>query len=362
MRKLVLAIALLLAPIARADFKPSLFYDGTPGRFRLGLLSNSATTNRFMLYTPTQAGNAPWACGFGAAANPVGSRKDHTWSCGWNLAEGGGAIDGTYAVGGFVIEQHWNAAGDPVLEHYWAWNPPGGSQRRPIFFIGQDAAPHASTLALYANSLYLGSGNDTNSPALIALNSASALMRAPSGYPRLLVDDSDSTVSIRNGDAGNNNRGSVLINSAGTVDITGSGLSHLASSSGNNLTWYSGGTYLHNPAGSASEYVQVDGNGVYLAAGGGLKFFVFPSANYTAQVLRPNVDKSTAVTLGTSGGRFGSVAAALASATWTGLACTADEEGTYTTVVKGAGQASCLALCLKNSSDAYVKAEVFCAP
>jgi hypothetical protein len=340
-------------------------YAGTIGTETLGVLTDGANSLTLEQFVPVQAGNSAWTCGYGAFTNPVGTRKNHTYSCGWNLSPGGSQTDPAYGFGGFTFEQYWNAAGSPVQEHYLLWEPPDGlgQQHRYLFFIGAETAPYASNLNLAADQISMSSGRDLNSPTSFSIDSTTTIVNAPSGYPRFQAEDTSGSAGIYSGTIADVSKAQVIATSAGDASITGK----------QTVRIYSGatGTYLALQADPTSvimkspdglSYVQLsDGVGPYFYANNTPKLFVQNSATYTAQIFRPNVNASASVALGASGGMFGWVGVRLAAGSLP--SCDADSAGMMTTVPGGAGVADTVQACLKQAAgDTYAWRTIYTAP
>ncbi len=338
------------------------------GAWLQGAISGSSTSLTMGRYTPTDASTTKWWQHAGSFANSPGPRRNQVMRWGWNLNNGGGR-EATGVLNGALgdeFEQYYETGGGgKVMERHFVYVSPADVQTRWISFLGSLESPYTTSLYLYSTEIHLGSGVNNNTPASLSIQPAITKLMSPSLLRFINLDDTvgDPSITIQNGTAGNTNRSILKLTSDGQVAAYYKTNFQLWGGSGLTARQLSAdGSTISILSPNQNNSMRVDDTLVAFQSGGNDVMAMLSGAIYTSAVLRPNADKTTTRTLGASGGRFGLVAAAMATADWSGISCTADEEGFHTVVVKGSGQASCLTVCMKGSDNNYAKREVYCAP
>lgn len=264
----------------------------TVGTWNQGVITNPGTNAIFLEYTPSDAGTTHWYQSAASFANAPGPRRNQTMNIGWNLGPGGGrqtagALNGAI---GWSLEQYYETVGpNKVMEFHQIYVSPADVQTRITSALCNLEAPYNVGLYIYSDSVVIGHGKNNNDPPHILIDSTTTHITAPAGYGSLLLDDGGSGVTLQNGGGGNPDKGHVVINSAGQVNIDSEAFIRLTYNSAVMVSVDNTQVVLTSQDGTSASVQVGNGTGPIMYANGNARWLVQDTQVFASAV--PIVDQ-----------------------------------------------------------------------
>jgi hypothetical protein len=293
---------------------------------------------------------------------------DCVYGQGTNCGAGGGIL--TFGLGGFCSKNEsnfeWDPGGHPGEtqgEIEWSTYDLSGLENR-IFAVNY---PHISTppspspatalqseewamgasarLFIYAEQISIGPGLNNNGPVAVGINPTTTDLRAPSQNETILLDDNDQQIDIAAVGTGGIFASVIADGANGIVLVNSSAVTRLASSNNVGVEVGASSTQVLQPD-DHTNFMQVDGNGVYSYAGGNLRLAVgaggvsAPTFLTTPHVLSSGSAPTATVQAGLGAGASCSIVSGT-------------DGGGLVRLTSGAAVTASAALCVVNFATAY---------